>query len=218
MRKLLFAIIILVAGGSVAYGFTMERIWVAYGDTAERRFGRMASGVGDINDDGYGDFVICRRYANPLLFYGGNPPDTVADLEFSVYGYGVKGGFDLNGDGNPDFVLASYYDTVPSGSLYVYFGGQLFSSEPHLRLASSLCGGPYGGACDLMPYNLDISGDINGDGYNDIVVYSGEEESGHTAVLVFLGGQTIATEPDYVIENTAEILSVGDFNGIVTTM
>ena len=192
-------------------GFTMERIWSAWGDTTGRQFGIGAGGVGDVNGDGYGDFVICSLTRSPLLYYGGNPPDIIPDMILLAPGRGVKGGGDLNGDGYLDFVTGMC-------SLYVYFGGPGFDAEPDVILPDPLPAEHP----DLLYMDrrgrIDIAGDFNGDGYEDIIVFA----RGDTRVAVlYLGGPSLSTLPSAIFyppeihnhTSFAHTVSFGDFNG-----
>jgi len=68
--------------------------------------------LGDVNGDGYNDFIVGSRgkgYAK--LYFGGSPFDTLdcvrfqSHEQFTAYSGSFAGDGDLNGDGYKDFVL-----------------------------------------------------------------------------------------------------------------
>jgi hypothetical protein len=86
--------------------------------------GNSISCIGDVNHDGYSDIAISS--ASPfgtLVFYGGNPPDTVPDLLLKG-GVGPATAVDLDGDGINDIVTSAWYGSPgnQSGVLYFFHG------------------------------------------------------------------------------------------------
>ena len=130
-----------------------------------------AHGVGDLDEDGYDDFVLSRTTAGqwlPTLVFYGNPAPvwegpSFADAFMSHEGdkpgiVGVAGG-DVDGDGFRDLVTSSVED-----SLRVAFGnGQRLDSFVETEDFAA-------GFEGLALLNCDSLLDFNGDGADDLVV------------------------------------------------
>ena len=192
------------------------------------------SGNGDLNGDGYSDIVISGRPLNGdqwdmilHIYLGSTQPDSVADYIFepienyeTITRYGREVAFDgdINGDGIDDLVVSdSEAGAIGQGCVYIYYGGNQLPTEPNITLdgsdyASDSWGLEFG-------ISIDISGDLNGDGYNDLVVGSvGPSEIFYGQVDVFYGGPTFDTEADWhqqgeVSEMFGQRIAVGNFNG-----
>ena len=171
---------------------------------------------GDVNGDGYDDIIIGAYNASPpgrkhggetYVVFGSSPSSPVTiDLssesaDITVYGedandycgYAVASG-DVNGDSYDDLIIGAYRaDPVggaDAGEAYVFFGSN-FPSPPYsidLNFQSA----------DITVYGADMeywcgstldSGDINGDGYADLIIAAygadpaGRVDAGETYVL-----------------------------------
>ena len=186
-----------------------------YGRDADDNSGYVVAS-GDVNGDGYCDVIIGAYGADPgdppradagetyVVFGSSSPPSTIdlstqsADItvcgaaEGNWSGWAVASG-DINGDGCDDIIIgaimADPYGRIRAGETYVIFG---FSpSSPvivDLNTQSAdvtVCGNysdEYSG-CAVA------SGDINGDGYDDIIVGAyladpyGRVDAGETYVV-----------------------------------
>jgi hypothetical protein len=193
--------------------------------------GIAAAGAGDVNRDGFADLVVGAPGANNngqvQLFLGsamgiGTTPSAILDGpdEFSGFGLNLSAGGDLNGDGTPDLaVSAPRYSSVPgaannTGRVYVYFGNGTAYTTPHAQR--------YTGSTTLSNFGvgLDGTGDVNGDGYSDLVLGAGGVGAG--TVYVFHGGasglastasRTLADNLDPVASYGDAVSNRGDVNG-----
>ena len=162
--------------------------------------------VGDYNADGYGDLVLgvrCRisnvdYYEAAYLYYGGPSFDTEYDLLFlgdpqdlvlcggaearaTLFGLGVAGLADFNGDGYDDFAISAASlcnnNKVLNGRVYIYFG----SPNPDTT-ADLIIDGIY--EFDYFGLYM-IFGNYNGDSYGDFLTCTLDHFYGQQIYLFF---------------------------------
>jgi hypothetical protein len=127
-------------------------------------FGVSVAGLGDVNADGFADVAVGTDGSNIVyLWYGaasglGATP-TGLSAPAGALGFGrVAGAGDVNGDGYPDVVVGAY----TTGAAYLFLGGPMGpSTMPNATFTAP--GTQFGAA-------LDGVGDVNGDGFGDVVV------------------------------------------------
>ncbi|MBD3163185.1 MAG: hypothetical protein GF346_12040 [Candidatus Eisenbacteria bacterium] len=186
------------------------------GEGDNDRFGDSVEGAGDLNADGYDDFVIGTRETagKAYVFFGGPSADEVPDLileqeaQNDRFGRALAGGGDLNGDGHPDLVIGADSNDGGgnnAGRLYVYFGGPSFDGVADLLITGTH-------AYQSLGTSVAFAGDLNGDGYDDIAagapheVYQGDETG---TVYVFFGGPAPDGDPDDFLYTTSESAFLG---------
>ncbi|MCK4283718.1 MAG: VCBS repeat-containing protein, partial [Candidatus Brocadiae bacterium] len=74
--------------------------------------------TGDINNDGYDDFILNEIDGNKIYYGGPDGPSTVEDLELPYYSTQSFAVEDLDGDGYTDIILADRR----SGTSSIYMG------------------------------------------------------------------------------------------------
>jgi len=214
-------------------GFTL--LATMSGDSVGDEFCVVAN-VGDVNGNGYPDVLVGApggEYAK--LHFGGASFDTIPDLifrdekQYTRFGCSVAGDGDVNGDGYPDIVIGASSTWVgPSfpdrsitaaGAAYVYFGGPGMDTIPDLELFvgnwEEQVGWYYGFGKAAI-----IAGDVNGDGYDDIVIGAANDDyDAHGRVYIYFGGPDIDAEYDILLEGEdhfdnfgLSISVVGDIN------
>jgi hypothetical protein len=138
--------------------------------------GGPVSGVGDVNGDGYDDFIV----GSYVVFGSANSitgltPTNLSNSSgkgFQIVGanvdsYSIGGGGDINGDGYSDLLVNSVISAAKS---YVVFGK---SGSANVTL--STMGTTGGFAINLPAVNTSVmgmsnAGDINGDGLSDVLI------------------------------------------------
>jgi hypothetical protein len=198
-------------------------------------WGGNIKGNGDINGDGFNDIVLvgapigASQYQRDVYIYLGglsinNQPDfIITDPAYPgpYYSFGTTATYsnDINGDGYCDLVITQLEDgeDVYWGRVLAFYGGPAFDVIPDIIWN----GNDYG----LIPYglqfgyNLDTSGDFNGDGYNDLVISSKHGTLFYSGrVSIFYGGPDIDTICDWSFQGEygdgfGISLAVGDING-----
>ena len=144
------------------------------------KLGYAVAGAGDVNDDGYDDVVVGAPYTwytdpnvsvGRIRFYLGGPDGLTAQSGFVAYGlddsclgWSVGGAGDLNDDGYDDVVAGDICQDSSRGRLLVYYGGVegLSTARMDVRFGNE--------EHDFFGAAVDGAGDVNGDGYADVVV------------------------------------------------
>ena len=97
--------------------------------------GSKVSFAGDLNGDGYEDFVTGSYIsAEAFIFYGSDDPSLIPAVNMpgaasSYYGFAVAGGSDYNKDGFDDVMVGAFdFGMYNDGVLYIYFGGEEMDS------------------------------------------------------------------------------------------
>jgi hypothetical protein len=200
--------------------------------SAVELLGVAAAAVGDVNNDGFDDFVVGARGnaggpsgtwtpGSAYLFFGGPTVDAVPDLVFSgehpgdSYGCSLAGLGDINADGHDDFVITAPWwpNKGYRGKAYVYFGGPGLDNVADMTF--SISEGELGvGVCP--------GGDFTGDGYNDLLIGAYKKDmpafdSG--AAWLYIGGPALDAVADFAFggENRIDWFGssmdwVGDLN------
>ena len=129
---------------------------------------------------------------------------------------------DFNHDGFDDLVVysASYgyqYQQSPSrGKVYIYFGGPGFSSasEPDISLE-----GDYPEGELRLISSIRNPGDVNGDGFDDLIIGDRNPDvPGSVRYMFYFGGTSDLTNPDRIEypqpgESFATLHELGDVDG-----
>ena len=219
-----------------ATGLSYEPGWTYESDRVNAEFGTCVAGAGDVNNDGYDDVVIgSYRYSNgetnegsAFLFLGSASGlatsaawTAEANQTLAFLGYSVAGAGDVNNDGYDDVIVGAFwYDKgqTNEGRAYVYFGSATgLTATPSWTAESDIAGAEFG-------YSVAGAGDINNDGYDDILVgahlYNGGQIDEGRAYAFYGSASGPATSPNWTYEsNQADarlgfsLSAAGDVNG-----
>ncbi len=163
-----------------------------WGEDTDDRAGLSVSGAGDVNGDGFDDFLIGAHFdddggnnaGQTYLIFGkasGWNMDTDlsnADASFrgedggDESGFSVSGAGDVNGDGFDDFLIGAYGDDDGgdnAGQTYLILGK---ASGWNMDIDLSATDASFRGedAGDWAGRSVSGAGDVNGDGYDDILI------------------------------------------------
>lgn len=189
-------------------------------------FGYQLSVLGDVNRDGWGDLAVSAPFHDGAfdnggriyVFHGGPTfdatPDVVASgyLDDQLMGYVLSRGGDVDGDGRNDLVAGSPFlddsGDQDSGAAYLFYGA---GAGPAVTWYGS-------GGFHYFGWSVEIVGDVNADGFDDIVI--GTPGDGNGLAELILGGSPFDPVRDLVMYGGGaatgfgeQVSAAGDVNG-----
>ena len=200
-----------------------------YGETGADYAGGAVASAGDVNADGFDDFLVgafnynvggVGTYGAVYLVMGSASIGTNSG-EGDVLGYRIRadqlddkigsslaGGGDFDGDGYDDLILGSQYSDEngeDSGSIWFVAGS---ASPAAIDLDIGADAQVWGDSTsDRFGANLAYGGDVDGDGYDDLVVSASQDDTTATdsgAVYLLSGRSSIASMDEMSIRDLAD--------------
>ena len=197
------------------------------GSGTNLQYGWTIEALGDIEGDGYDDFVISSAgglldltgYGKVEIHSGSSTGHTSIPsttwtrvLQGTLLGYSVEPLGDVNGDGYRDIGIGEpYVDTAGPGSngaIHIAFGGPNgFSSEFNQTIQ-----GPSSGS--KMGYQIAAAGDVDRDGFDDVwAVRPGYGATGDLALFWGSSSGLSSTPRVFSYSDVSDVVRSDDFDG-----
>ena len=172
------------------------------------------AGAGDLNGDGFMDFMMNSYNKEGTgyvkVFFGDTTIDNSPQLklkgelnDYYSIGTSIAGGHDINNDGYDDVVVSSSrYDATPDGDegrVYIYYGGESMDATPDMTITGDKLGQFLGGKVMTLP-------DLNGDGYDEVLISHGlhPDDYDGPAMYIYYGGAPMDSIPDIFLPHFSE--------------
>ena len=220
-------------------GTDIGSVWIVFGSASPfgtrqtvltgnssgpKAFGHSLAG-GDFNGDGYSDLVIGAPFdvtrspsdydlGKVYIYFGGPSFDSSVDVVVGAedfddeFGFSVANAGDLNADGFDDLIVgARYYGSWMDsqyGKAYIYFGGDPMDTTADLTITgeATYC---------WLGYSVAGAGDINGDGFDDVLIGSPWYPGGQTGNPAY--GKTYLLYGGVGMDNVHDVEFVGNATG-----
>ncbi len=185
-----------------AGGLSLAPNWTAESDQGGAEFGFSVSGSGDVNGDGFDDVIVGAHYfdngqtdeGRAFLYLGSAIGLTTSaawmaesDQDAAEFGFSVSGSGDVNHDGFADVIVGAHNFSdgqAYEGGAFLYFGtASGLADNPDSTAGSDQVYGDMGHA-------VSGAGDVNGDGFDDVVVGAPQFSNGESVegrAYVYLG-------------------------------
>jgi len=200
--------------GGVDVTFTGQTINDNFGSTVE---------AGNFNGDSYDDALIGApdylsnsEKGRAYVYYGGATVNTVADVTMTgesdsdYFGFPLAVG-NVNGDSYDDAIVSAieYNGGTGRGKVYVFYGGSSMNNGADKTFTPAFASWGYGR--DI------VSGNFNGDSYDDIAVGLWEYSSRAGRIYIYNGASNMNTGEDVTIsggtgDQAGITLESGDIN------
>jgi hypothetical protein len=218
--------------GSAA-GLATSPAWTVESDQDSTQFGSWVSTAGDVNSDGYSDVIVgANKYDNgqqdegrAFVYHGSEEGlatfpawTTESNQALARFGHAVSTAGDVNGDGYSDVIIgATLYDNGPGqrGKAFVYHGSPAgLETSPAWTAQGDQ-------NLDLLAMSVSTAGDVNGDGFSDVIVGAPFSLNEGGEAFAYHGSPTgLSPNPDWTVESNQQggrfgtsVATAGDVNG-----
>jgi hypothetical protein len=222
-----------------ASGLPSAPDWTFESNLTQCELGWRAASAGDVNGDGYDDVLVGSEYCTTgdpnvdregrAYLFLGSASGLSATYDWmksggtndESFGWSLASAGDVNADGYDDVIVGAPWADYPEGNegrAYVFYGSDTGLAATAGWIAEmNVWWSGFGTSADS-------AGDVNGDGYDDVIVgHPGwsSPENGEGRAYVYLGSNTgLALTPAWTFENNHEdselgstVAGAGDVNG-----
>ncbi len=206
----------LTEGGAEAMRYSELKVWDARQKRLKARFEKVGDAVAIVVSDRHAMYPIT---IDPLS----TVPNWTAESNQvnAQFGFSVASAGDVNGDGFSDVIVGAYlFDNgeTDEGRAYVYHGSASgLSTTPNWTAESNQANAVFG-------WSVASAGDVNGDGFSDVIVGARLFDNGETdegRAFVYHGSAAgLGTTPNWTAESNqvnaqfgVSVASAGDVNG-----
>jgi FG-GAP repeat. len=165
-----------------ATGLSTTPSWTAESNQVGAQFGNSVASAGDVNGDGFSDVIVGARFFDNgetdegrAFVYHGSATGLSTSANWTAesnqvnayFGVSVASAGDVNGDGFSDVIVGAYgfsNGEAFEGAAFVYHGSATgLSTSANWTVESNQGGAQFG-------YSVSWAGDVNGDGFSDVIV------------------------------------------------
>jgi hypothetical protein len=199
--------------------------WSVEGGQASAQYGVSLGGAGDVDNDGYDDAIVGawlwdngEADEGKAWVYHGSASGLSSTPAWSAesnqagarLGHQVDGAGDVNGDGYDDVIVGIYLwsnGQTQEGAARVYLGSATGLSPTHAWHVEGES------ASAMLGIDVDGAGDVDGDGFDDVVVGAWGWDNGQTdegRALLYEGSASgLATTPAWTFESNVASALLG---------
>ena len=173
------------------------------GEAANDYFGNSVSTAGHVNGDGFTDVIVgaygySTSTGRAYIYFGGSTMNNTADVIMTgetisnYFGVSVSTAGHVNGDGYADLVVGAYGYSGGTGRAYMYFNSLTGPDLPDYAFT---------GEEELIPSATPSppDGDVNGDGYTDVIVGAYGYSSNTGRAYIYFGGPMMDKTADVIM-------------------
>lgn len=228
-------------------GTSLTTFTTLTGESASDNLGTAVAGAGDVNGDGYDDLLIGAHHNDlggseagaAYLVLGRSTQLSSGSISSSMatrwigtsagsmLGASLSGNGDVNGDGFDDIIIGSQFSDdagTDAGAAYLQYGS---ATTPTSGLISTTSANFSSAAGNEVGSMVGIAGDINHDGYADLLISAADIDGANTATAFVVFGSTTnysganSLSDDAIVmfsditvgDDTGSRISFGDLNG-----